>query len=118
MNINLTGKLALVTGSNAGLGRAIAMTLAASGARVAINYLNGSEAAAEAVQLIRDAGGEAAAFQADVTDIAQIERMMNGIKETFGASVDILVNNAGHLVKRVPNAEVDEEHYNKVMDVN
>jgi 3-oxoacyl-[acyl-carrier protein] reductase len=118
MNIDLTGKIALVTGSNAGIGRVIAMTLAASGAKVAINYLEDKASGEEAVQLIKEASGEAAAFQADVTDTAQIERMVKEVEETFGGTVDILVNNAGHLVKRVPNAEMEEGHYEKVMDVN
>jgi 3-oxoacyl-[acyl-carrier protein] reductase len=118
MNINFNGKIALVTGSNAGLGLAMVNTLAASGARVVINYLTGTEQAEEAVQSIRDAGGEAISYQADVTNVEQIAGMMSFIQETYGDTVDILINNAGHLVKRVPNAEVDEEHYSKVMDVN
>lgn len=116
MKIDLTGKIALVTGSNAGLGRQIAETLAASGAKVAINYLYGN--GEEAVEAIRQAGGEAQSFQADATSPAQLEQMVNEIEAHFGGTVDILVNNAGGMIKRVPNAEMDEEHYNKVMDVN
>lgn len=118
MEINLSGKVALVTGSNAGIGREIALTLANSGATVAINYLNDQNSAAEVVELIRSNGGTAEAFQADVTDINQINSMIEGIKDKLGSMPDILVNNAGHLVKRVPNVEMTEEHYTKVMDVN
>jgi 3-oxoacyl-[acyl-carrier protein] reductase len=118
MKIDLSGKIALVTGSNAGIGRVIATTLASCGASVAINYLNDHESAAEAVELIRSSGGTAEAFQADVTKVDQISAMIQGIKEKLGSMPDILVNNAGHLVKRVPNVEMTEEHYNKVMDVN
>ncbi|MDF2924451.1 MAG: oxidoreductase [Paenibacillaceae bacterium] len=116
MKIDLTGKIALVTGSNAGLGLQIAQTLAACGAKVAINYLYGSSE--EAVESVRAAGGVAHAFQADATSPVQLERMVREIEEHFGGTVDILVNNAGGMVKRVPNIEMDEEHYNKVMDVN
>jgi 3-oxoacyl-[acyl-carrier protein] reductase len=116
MHINLTGKIALVTGSNAGLGRQIAETLAASGAKVAINYLYGDPV--EAVEAIRQAGGEAQAFKADATNPAELDQMVKEIEAHFGGTVDILVNNAGGMIKRVPNAEMDEEHYNKVMDVN
>lgn len=116
MHIDLTGKIALVTGSNAGLGRQIAETLAASGAKVAINYLYGDPV--EAVEAIQQAGGEAHAFKADATNPAELDQMVKEIEAHFGGTVDILVNNAGGMIKRVPNAEMDEEHYNKVMDVN
>lgn len=118
MKIDLTGKVALVTGSQAGLGLEVAKTLAASGAKVAINYLFDKEAGEAAAQEIRDAGGEAAAFQADATNVEQIENMVKAIEAHFGGTVDILVNNAGGMIKRVPNAEMNEEHYTKVMDVN
>lgn len=116
MHIDLTGKIALVTGSNAGLGREIAETLAASGAKVAINYLYGDPV--EAVEAIRSKGGEAQAFKADATSPAALDEMIKEIEAYFGGTVDILVNNAGGMIKRVPNAEMDEEHYNKVLDVN
>jgi 3-oxoacyl-[acyl-carrier protein] reductase len=98
------------------LGRQIAETLAASGAKIAINYLYGDPV--EAVDAIRQAGGEAQAFKADATNPAELEQMVKEIEAHFGGSVDILVNNAGGMIKRVPNAEMDEEHYTKVMDVN
>ncbi|MDF2934913.1 MAG: oxidoreductase [Paenibacillaceae bacterium] len=116
MHIDLTGKIALVTGSNAGLGRQIAETLAASGAKIAINYLYGDPV--EAVEAIRQSGGEAHAFKADATNPAELDQMVQEIEAHFGGTVDILVNNAGGMIKRVPNAEMDVEHYNKVMDVN
>lgn len=118
MNIDLSGKIALVTGGNAGIGRAIAITLAACGAKVAVNYKNDKAAGEEAVRLIKEAGGVAAEFQADVTDVAQVENLVKQVEDTFGGTIDILVNNAGNMIKRVPNAEMTEEQYNKVMDVN
>ncbi|NHN28518.1 SDR family NAD(P)-dependent oxidoreductase [Paenibacillus agricola] len=117
MTINLTHKIALVTGGNNGIGLAISETLAKAGAKVAINYLKDKEAAARAVESIRAAGGVAEAFQADVTDLQQIDQMLAEVREKLGP-IDILVNNAGHMIKRLPNMEMDEEHYGKVMDVN
>ncbi|MDF2671364.1 MAG: short-chain dehydrogenase/reductase [Paenibacillus sp.] len=118
MRIDLQGKIALVTGGSAGIGRAVAVTLAECGAKVAVNYMTSKEAAEETVRIIQQAGGEAAAFQGDMTDVQQIEAMFAAIGGAFAGTVDILINNAGNLVKRVPNDEMSEEHYNKVMDVN
>lgn len=116
MNIELNGKIALITGGAAGLGLQMAKTLAACGAKVALNYLTGD--GDQSAQEIRAAGGEAAAFQADATKPDELERMVKAVEEHFGGTVDILINNAGGLIKRVPNAEMTEEHYNLVMDVN
>lgn len=118
MTIQLLGKLALVTGASGGIGRAVAITLARSGARVAVNYLNNSAGAEETAAAIREAGGEAAVFQADVTSVAQIDHMLKAIEQTFGATVDLLINNAGHLVQRLANEEMTETLYEQVMDVN
>lgn len=118
INIDLKGKIALVTGSSGGIGGSAAITLAAAGAKVAVNCLNSVAQAEEVVAEIRKAGGEAAVFQADVTVPAEIERMVAAIEETFGGHIDILVNNAGHLVQRISNAEMSEELYDKIMDVN
>jgi len=118
MTVNLHGKIALVTGASSGIGREIAKTLAARGAVVAVHYRSGREQAEALVAEIAEAGGQAAAFGADVTDTGQLEAMVEAVQGAFGGPVDILVNNAGHLVKRVPNADMTEEHYNRVMDVN
>ncbi|WP_169084996.1 SDR family NAD(P)-dependent oxidoreductase [Paenibacillus sp. PL91] len=118
MNINLTGRIALVTGASGGIGRGVASMLAASGAKVALNYLNSRTGAEEAVAAIRAAGGEAEAFQADVTKPEQIEGMIRSVEAYFGGSIDLLVNNAGHLVQRLANEEMTEDLYTKVMDVN
>ena len=90
----LDGKTALVTGASRGIGRAIALRLAAEGASVAINYAGNTAKAEETKAAIEAAGGKAALFQADVSDSAQVEQMVAAVTETFGA-IDILVNNAG-----------------------
>lgn len=118
MNINLTGKIALVTGSNAGIGRAVAMALAANGAKVGVNCLRNVEQGEETVAAIRKAGGEAVLVQADVTELTQIDRLVTEVEQALGGTVDILVNNAGHLVQRLANAEMTEELYSRIMDVN
>ncbi|WP_214629081.1 SDR family NAD(P)-dependent oxidoreductase [Paenibacillus agaridevorans] len=118
MNMDLTGKIALVTGASGGIGRGVAVELAKHGAKVAVNYLSSEQGAAETVAEIEALGGKARAFQADVTDIAAIGRLVSEIENAFGGSIDILVNNAGHLVQRLSNAEMTEELYGKVMDVN
>ncbi|WP_426447357.1 SDR family NAD(P)-dependent oxidoreductase [Paenibacillus sp. S-38] len=118
MKIDLTGKIALVTGSNAGIGRAIAVALAANGAKVGVNCLRNVAQGEETVAAIRAEGGEAVLVQADVTDLNQIDTLVSRVEEVFGGTVDILVNNAGHLVQRLANSEMTEELYERIMDVN
>ncbi len=110
MQIDLTGKVALVTGASRGIGRAVATQLAASGAQVVVNY-RGQQAAAEAtVEEIRAAGGVATAVQADVAQAADVERLMKATLDAYGR-LDILVNNAGinrdNLLLRMKDDEWD-----------
>lgn len=90
----LAGKVALVTGGSRGIGRAIALDLAANGAKVVVNYQSSSAAAVEVAATIAASGGEAMAVQADVADFAAAQAL---VKETVAAygQIDILVNNAG-----------------------
>ncbi len=90
----LDGKVALVTGASRGIGRAIALKLAAEGAKVAINYAGNTAKAEEVKAEIEQNGGEAILVQADVADAAAVEAMVNATVEAFG-QIDILVNNAG-----------------------
>ena len=92
--LSLENKVALVTGGSRGIGRAVAMELAARGAAVVVNYNKSPEAAEEVVKKIQEAGGKAAAFQADVSDFKQAEALVKFTIETFG-DLSILVNNAG-----------------------
>lgn len=90
----LQGKIALVTGGSRGIGRAIALRLAAEGARVAINYHSRAEAAEAVATDIRAQGGEAALFAGDVSDSASANQLVEAVKQHFGR-LDLLVNNAG-----------------------
>ena len=72
----------------------------------------------EAVKQIQKMGQEAVLFQADLTESGAAERLVRDAAEALGGKIDILFNNSGSMVKRVPNAEVTEEYYTQVMDVN
>lgn len=90
----LDGKIALVTGASRGIGRQIALTLAARGAFVVVNYNGSAAKAEETVKEIEAAGGKAEAFQCDVSDFGKCAELMSHIVGTYGR-LDILVNNAG-----------------------
>ncbi|MGH7040738.1 MAG: SDR family NAD(P)-dependent oxidoreductase [Acetobacteraceae bacterium] len=94
MKLDLDGKVALVTGASRDVGRAIALSLAEEGARVAVNYRSSPGQAAEVVAAIAAAGGLARAWQADVGERAAVTAMVGGIVADFGR-LDIVVNTAG-----------------------
>jgi 3-oxoacyl-[acyl-carrier protein] reductase len=90
----LTGKVAIVTGSSRGIGRAIAERLGKEGASVVVNYARGADQASQVVSAIEAAGGQALAVQADMSKTADIRRLFERTLDHFG-HLDILVNNAG-----------------------
>jgi len=108
--MGLEGKSAVVTGASRGIGRAIAEQLARHGAKVVVNYAKDEAGAQEAVAAIKAAGGEAYAYQADVSDYKAAEGLIKGAVEAYG-SVDILVNNAGTtrdmVIMMMPEADWD-----------
>lgn len=116
MELSLKNKVAIVTGSIQGIGKATAEMLAVNGAAVVINNHENAAKLEEVAQGIRKNGGKVKAVIADVTKKEQAKKLIDAALE-FGG-VDILVNNAGGLIKRVPVAEFDENHYQTVMDVN
>lgn len=91
---DLTGRAALVTGSSRGIGRAIALHLAAQGASIAINYLRNEEAAKQVQETIRSREGQAVLAQGDISVPQQAERVVDMTHKAFGR-LDVLVNNAG-----------------------
>ncbi len=117
MDIRLNGKRALVTGANSGIGRAIAVGLGASGARVAVNFVVGPEQADAVVAEIRAAGGEAITVKADVSDAAQVATMYATIDQAWGG-IDILVSNAGIDGGAALAWEADPAKWRRVLDIN
>ena len=112
----LDGKTALVTGASRGIGRAVALALAAAGARVAINYAGNVKAAEEVKAAVEAAGGTAILCQADVADSAAVEAMVADVVKEFGA-IDILVNNAG-ITRDTLLMRMKDEDFAKVLDTN
>lgn len=112
----LDGKTALVTGASRGIGRAVALALAAAGARVAINYAGNVKAAEEVKAAVETAGGTAILCQADVADSAAVEAMVAAVAKEFG-TIDILVNNAG-ITRDTLLMRMKDEDFAKVLDTN
>lgn len=113
--INLSGKVALVTGASRGIGRAVAIKLAERGADVAVNYRERADAAAEVCEAITDMGVRAWAVQADVSSPDQVAAMVEAVHDHLGA-IDILVNNAGVVADQYL-AMMSEEQWAGVLDV-
>ena len=99
MDLGLNGQVALVTGATSGVGREIALSLAAEGASVAVNYRSSAEDADALVSEIAARGGKAKAYQADVADFAAVKSMVDEIVKDFGG-LNILINNAGLALRR------------------
>ena len=114
--MRLHDKVAIVTGGSQGIGGAIAVRMAAEGAKVAIVNNSHPERAAEVVARIEADGNQAAAFRADLAHVTEIDAMAVAVRERFGA-VDILVNNAALFIPQ-PLEETDEATWDLMLDVN
>jgi NAD(P)-dependent dehydrogenase (short-subunit alcohol dehydrogenase family) len=110
------GGVALVTGSDRGIGKGIAIALARARYRVAINYLDEPTLANETVSELTATGGEAIAIQANVSVSADVQRMVQTVVEHFGR-LDLLVNNAGTQVW-APLLDLSEADWDRVIDTN
>lgn len=116
LQINLTGRVALVTGGARGIGLGITRVLAAAGATVAINYWGSQEAAEALVREIETAGRQAMAVGADAGREAEVREMVSQVLERFGR-IDVLVNNAGITSVR-PFPQLDLSSWNEIINVN
>jgi 3-oxoacyl-[acyl-carrier protein] reductase len=113
---SLTGRTAIVTGGSRGIGRAIALALAADGAAVAVSFQTREADADAVVGAAEAAGGRAAAFPCDISREADVARFVEQVERTLGP-VDILVNNAG-VSADAPLLFMDRERWRRVLDVN
>ncbi|MFV0463948.1 MAG: SDR family NAD(P)-dependent oxidoreductase [Nostocoides sp.] len=112
----LSGRVALITGGSRGVGRAVALRLAADGAQVAVNFHRNGSAAEEVVDTIVGAGGVARSYRADIDDDAAVEAMVDGIRSDLGP-VDVLVSNAGTASAGRGVAATSDEEYLKLLTV-
>lgn len=114
--MNISGKIALVTGGAKRVGKAIVQALAARGCHLIVHYHRSQPQAQETVRALRAAGHRALALQADITKEDQVEAMIEAATAHFGR-IDILVNNAA-LFYRTPVETLTVEDWERVMDVN
>lgn len=113
---NLAGKVAIVTGSSRGIGRAIAERLGRDGANVVVTYVGNREKAEEVVSAIKAQGSEAIALQVDMRKISDVRSLFQKTVDRFG-KLDILVNNAAGRNVFKPTAEMTEEDYDSMFDI-
>ncbi|HMC58716.1 MAG TPA: glucose 1-dehydrogenase [Candidatus Solibacter sp.] len=115
--MDLTGKVALITGASSGIGAAAAAVFADLGAKVAIGYHQNRKGAEQVRESIVAGGGQAIALAADVREAAGIRALVEGTTARFGP-IDILVNNAGSLVERMKIREITAEKWDNIMNLN
>jgi 3-oxoacyl-[acyl-carrier protein] reductase len=113
--MRLKGKIALVTGSSRGVGRAVALSYGKEGAKVVVNYTSNEKAADEVVDALQSMGTKAIAVKADVSQKADVDHLVAAAIETFGG-LDILVNNAG-FTRPAMMLKMTEEQWDQVVDI-
>ena len=114
--MSVKGKVAIVTGGNSGIGKAIVLQLAEQGANVVVDYVSHPEATEELERRIAALGDRAIGVEADVSKIADLQKLIDATVNAFGR-LDIMVNNAG-IETRTSLLETTEEQYETVMHVN
>lgn len=113
----LAGRVAVVTGSSRGIGRAIAVAMAEAGAHVAVNYAGRSEDADQTLRMVEAAGAKGIRVRADVAEERQVDHLVDETIRTFGR-LDILVNNAAAFPPKVPLVDLAEAEWDRVVNVN
>jgi glucose 1-dehydrogenase len=114
--MTLKGKVAVVTGGNSGIGKAVVLALAAAGADIVIDYVADEQATENLEQQVRDLGDQVIGVEADVSKVEDLERLVAKAVDAFGR-LDIMVNNAG-IETRTSVLDTTEEQYAKVLDIN
>ncbi|MDQ0374081.1 glucose 1-dehydrogenase [Cellulomonas humilata] len=114
--MSLHGKVAIVTGGNSGIGKAVVLALAEAGANIVIDFVAHPEATEALEQQVHALGDQAIGVDADVSKVADLERLVATTVEAFGR-LDIMVNNAG-IETRTSILDTTEEQYQRVMDIN
>ncbi|HOE18257.1 MAG TPA: SDR family oxidoreductase [Syntrophorhabdaceae bacterium] len=114
--MRLSNKVALITGAGSGMGQASALLFAEEGAKAAVVDING-KAAQQTVNLIKEKGGDAVSIEGDVSKANDVAGMIKATMDAFGR-LDILFNNAGYPMVPTPLIDVEEELWDKIMDVN
>jgi 3-oxoacyl-[acyl-carrier protein] reductase len=115
--LDFTDKVVLVTGGGSGIGAAVAEGFGRLGAKVVVHYNSSKEGAEQAAAAVVAAGGSARTVSADLTDTAAASALVDDVLATEGR-IDVLVNNAGDLVRRSPVAELSDEDFHRIMDLN
>ena len=115
--LDFTDQVVLVTGVSSGIGAAVAQGFASRGAQVVVHYNRNRVGAEQVVDDIAEAGGSVSAVTADLADTAAAADLVDGVVSRHGR-IDVLVNNAGDLVRRSAVAELSDEDFHRVMDVN
>ena len=114
--MTLQGKVAIVTGGNTGIGKAVVLGLAAEGASIVIDYVSDPEATEALEAQVRALGDQVISVKADVSKIADLEKLIGAAVSNFGR-LDIMVNNAG-IETRTSVLDTTEEQYERVLDIN
>ncbi len=115
--LDLTGRIALITGASSGIGAAAAEVMAELGAQVAVGYHGNQKGADQVRDRIVSAGGKAITVRADVRRSDEIRTMVEAVTKQLGP-IDILINNAGSLIQRMKIQELTEERWDEIMDLN
>ncbi len=114
--MTLQGKVAIVTGGNSGIGKAVVLALAKEGANVVIDYVTDEQATTDLEAQVRELGDKVVSVRADVSRLEDLGRLVSGAVTTFGR-LDVMVNNAG-IETRTSVLDTTEEQYEKVLDIN
>ena len=114
---DLNGKAVLVTGASTGIGAAAARAFAARGARTMIHYNASRDAAERLAADLKAAGGDVQTIGGDVTDLAQVSRIVRETAERLGR-IDVLINNVGNVIRRTPVAEYSVDFLDDILNVN